>query len=218
MEAAASCLWRNRPRRILLRKQNSAEPISMRTQETRRDRARRAIRCLAVLAAVPWLFASTAMSSGAAGAQGPRAAVFDLDFVDTSQEGASGRVRDDEARRLALVSDTLRRMLAERGVTVVDVAPARGRIEAGAPLTRCNGCDLDLARELGAELAVIGFVQKVSNLILNINVTVRDARSGQTVRAASVDIRGNTDESWSRGISYLVRNRLFDPPLRLPAP
>jgi hypothetical protein len=29
------------------------------------------------------------------------------------------------------------------------------------------------------------------------------------VRVYSVDIRGNTDESWSRGISYLVRNRLL---------
>ena len=27
-------------------------------------------------------------------------------------------------------------------------------------------------------------------------------------RGASVGIRGNTDESWSRGMSYLIRNRL----------
>ena len=63
-----------------------------------------------------------------------------------------------------------------------------------------------------------GTVHKVSNLILNINVTVRDAGSGQAVRAGSVDIRGNTDESWLRGVSYLVRNRLLDPPLRRPLP
>jgi hypothetical protein len=156
--------------------------------------------------------------SGIAAAQSLRAAVFDLDYVDTSQEGATGKVRDDEVRRLAEVTDTLRRMLAERGVTLVDLAPAQARINKAAPLTRCNGCDLDFARELGAELAVTGFVQKVSNLILNINVTVRAVRDGQAVRAGSVDIRGNTDESWSRGISYLVRNRLFDPPLRLPDP
>jgi Protein of unknown function (DUF2380) len=170
------------------------------------------------LFALPLLLPSLTLFSGAAGAQGPRAAVFDLDFVDTSQEGASGAVRDDESRRLALVSDTLRHMLAERGITVVDLAPVRERIAKAAPLTRCNGCDLDLARELGAALVVIGFVQKVSNLILNINVLIRDARGGQAIRGGSVDIRGNTDESWSRGISYLVRNRLFDPPLRLPAP
>jgi Protein of unknown function (DUF2380) len=173
------------------------------------------VRWRALLAMLSW---TSLAFSGTAAAQSLRAAVFDLDYIDTSQEGATGKVRDDEVRRLAEVTDTLRRMLAERGVTLVDLAPARARIDKAAPLTRCNGCDLDFARELGAELAVTGFVQKVSNLILNINVTVRAVRDGQAVRAGSVDIRGNTDESWSRGISYLVRNRLFDPPLRLPDP
>ena len=54
-----------------------------------------------------------------------------------------------------------------------------------------------------------GTVQKVSNLILNINVYIREARRPNRVTAYSVDIRGNTDESWSRGLSYLVRNRLL---------
>jgi hypothetical protein len=182
---------------------------------TSRDRARPAMGRCALLAS---LFAGLVLLSNAAGAEGIRAAVFDLDFVDTSQEGASGKIREDEAVRLAMVGDTLRRMLAERGITIVDITSSRAKIEKAAPLTRCYGCDLDLARELGADLAVTGFVQKVSNLILNINVMIRDARDGQALRGGSVDIRGNTDESWSRGISYLVRNRLFDPPLSLPAP
>jgi len=48
----------------------------------------------------------------------------------------------------------------------------------------------------------------VSNLILNINVVARDVTTGRVIGAGSVDIRGNTDESWSRGLSYLLRNRL----------
>jgi hypothetical protein len=159
------------------------------------------------------LAASLALLTSAGRAEDLRAAVFDFDLVDTSQEGASGAVREDEARRLAMIGDALRRMLGERGILVVDLAPGRTRIDRSRPLVRCNGCELDLARDLGADLAVIGFVQKVSNLILNINVAIRDARSSEIVRAGSVDIRGNTDESWSRVISYLVRNRLFDVPL-----
>jgi hypothetical protein len=196
--------------------------MPMETDKTRsgrrRKRARPAIRWFAAVAALPGLVAAANQLSSAAAAEDPRAAVFDLDFFDTSQEGASGMVREDETRRLALISDTLRRMLAERRIIIVDLTPARERIDKAVPLTRCNGCDLDLARQLGASLAVTGFVQKVSNLILNINVVVRDARDGQMLRGASVDIRGNTDESWSRGISYLVRNRLFDPPLAVTTP
>ena len=69
----------------------------------------------------------------------------------------------------------------------------------------------ELAGELGADLAMTGVVQKVSNLILNINLYLRDVHTGQLVAAASADMRGNTDESWSRATAYLVRNRLLAP-------
>jgi hypothetical protein len=46
-------------------------------------------------------------------------------------------------------------------------------------------------------------------LILNINVYIEDAGSGKMVFVKSVDIRGNTDESWRRGLDYLLRNYLL---------
>ncbi len=58
----------------------------------------------------------------------------------------------------------------------------------------------------GAERVALCWVQKVSNLILNVNIEVRDAASGATLYAKSVDIRGNTDESWLRGVRRLVDN------------
>jgi hypothetical protein len=38
---------------------------------------------------------------------------------------------------------------------------------------------------MGAEMAITGTVQKVSNLILNMNIYVRDASSGATIAAMS---------------------------------
>ena len=64
-----------------------------------------------------------------------------------------------------------------------------------------------LAQRIGAELAITGTVQKVSNLILNMNIYVRDA----TIAAMSADMRGNTDETWSRTLNWLVHNRLLAP-------
>ena len=52
-------------------------------------------------------------------------------------------------------------------------------------------------------------MQKVSNLILNINLQVRDVGTGRLVAAGSVDIRGNTDESWRRGVAYLLEHRIL---------
>ena len=52
-------------------------------------------------------------------------------------------------------------------------------------------------------------VQKVSDLILNINVYMADVATGKLTFVHSVDIRGNTDKSWTRGIAYLVENYLL---------
>ena len=60
-----------------------------------------------------------------------------------------------------------------------------------------------MARKVGAQVAVTGLVQKVSNLILNINLAITDVATGQVLAAQTVDIRGDTDESWTRGLNFL---------------
>ena len=75
----------------------------------------------------------------------------------------------------------------------------------------CGGCDVQYAQKLGADLAITGVVQKVSNLILNMNIYLRDVHTGGVIAVMSADMRGNTDESWSRATNYLVRNRLLAP-------
>lgn len=137
-------------------------------------------------------------------------AVFDFELIDTSLEGETQGPRADEAARIGLISDLLRQMLADSGrYRIIDLTPVQDEIDAAGYLHGCNGCDTKIAGGLGAERAVTGTVQKVSNLILNINLYEREVASGKLLRAMSVDIRGNTDKSWSRGVSYLVRNRFL---------
>ncbi len=149
-------------------------------------------------------------SATAVADQPTRVAVFDFELIDTSLEGEMFGTQEAETERLGAISDQLRRQLAESGrFEVVDIAPRRDAVAAAGHLHGCNGCAAGIAKSLGAEFALTGTVQKVSNLILNINIFLIDAVKPQDIRAASVDIRGNTDESWSRGVSYLVRNRLL---------
>jgi Protein of unknown function (DUF2380) len=72
-------------------------------------------------------------------------------------------------------------------------------------------CDVQYAQQLGADLAITGLVQKVSALILNMNIYLRDAHTGRLIASMSADFRSNTDESWSRTMSFLLRNRLLAP-------
>ena len=140
----------------------------------------------------------------------PRLAVFDFELLDTSLEGETAGKNEAEQLRLVLISDLLRQLIAEsERYEVVDLSPLGERIAEAGYLRSCNGCDARFARDLGADRALTGVVQKVSNLILNINLYLRDAESGELLKVMSADIRSNSDESWSRGVSWLVRNRLL---------
>ena len=138
-------------------------------------------------------------------------AVFDFELIDTSLEGEIRGARPDEQERLARLSDQLRQLLKDAGrFALVDITPVAHEAQA-SNLQACGGCDGRFAQRIGAELAITGTVQKISNLILNMNIYVRDASSGATIAAMSADMRGNTHESWSRTLDWLVRNRLLAP-------
>jgi hypothetical protein len=140
-----------------------------------------------------------------------KVAVFDFEMIDTSLQGEVNGPRADEQERLMRTGDQVRKGLAESGkFTILDIAPVNAAAH-GSNLQACGGCDVQLAQQLGADLAITGTVQKVSNLILNMNIYVRDARSGRLVTFMNADFRGNTDESWTRTTSYLLRNRLLAP-------
>ena len=150
------------------------------------------------------------LTGTAAFADPPKLAVFDFELIDTSLPGEFYGSRPEEAR-LLLISEQLRKELAESGkFQLLDIAPVRDAARK-ANLQACGGCDLKLAGQLGADLEITGLVQKVSNLIINLNIYLRDVKTGQMIVAASADMRGNTDEAWTRTMSYLIRNRLLAP-------
>jgi hypothetical protein len=149
--------------------------------------------------------------AAARGAESPRLAVFDFEMIDSSLDGEMHGKRADEQERLMRVGDRVRQELGESGkFRIVDIAPVNAAAHQ-SHLQACGGCDVKLARALDADLVITGVVQKVSNLIINITVYVRDAHTGALVATANADMRGNTDESWSRTTRYLIRERLLAP-------
>ena len=158
------------------------------------------------------LFLVCLFSGPALAAEPPRVAVFDFELIDTSLDGEMKGTSAEEKARLATLAPALREKLAASNrYVVVDATPILERARA-QNLQACGGCDATLAREVGADIALTGTVQKVSNLILNLNIYLRDAKDDRLLRAMSADFRGNTDESWSRALSYLIRNKLLAEP------
>ncbi|TPQ41814.1 hypothetical protein C2U70_02230 [Bradyrhizobium guangdongense] len=156
------------------------------------------------------LIASLLLMNSAALADPPKLVVFDFELIDTSLPGEFYGSKP-ELVRLDRISEQLREELTKSGkYQMLDIAPIRDAARH-ANLQACGGCDLKLAGQLGADLEITGVVQKVSNLIINLNIYLRDVKTGAMITAASADMRGNTDESWTRTMSYLIRNRILAP-------
>jgi hypothetical protein len=156
------------------------------------------------------------LSCSVASAREQSAAIFDFELTDTSRENQLAPHDAEHQARLAFVTERLRTKLAESGrFSVVDIAPVAKEARA-SNLQACGGCDVTFAQHVGAELAVTGIVFKISNLILNMTIFVRDSKTGRSVAVAQASLRGDTDESWRRTLDWLVRYRLLDPDRGVP--
>ncbi len=136
-----------------------------------------------------------------------RVALLPFELVNTSLEAT----RADETDRIAMLDRVVTDRMATAGLEMVDPAPVAAEVASVSSLRACNGCELALGRKLGVDFVAVGWVQKVSNLILNLNLQVRAVESGAIVAAGTVDIRGNTDKSWRRGALYLLEHRILPP-------
>jgi hypothetical protein len=170
-------------------------------------------RIAAALWTLAFLGCAVPCMAASAGPAPVSVAILDFELIDTSLEGASRGVDQAETARLILITDRLRELLAASGrYKVVDLAPAASKIADAGLIHGCNGCDIAIATELGASRVITGTVQKVSTLILTLSIVEREAASGRDLQIATAQIRGNTDQSWSRGVEWLVHNRMLAGP------
>jgi len=138
-----------------------------------------------------------------------RVAFFGLHMLDSSLQTLALGESPDEARRLIMMEDMVTQRFLEEGYDLVDLGPVAEDLARVVNPAKCYGCDVRMAQKLDADYSLVGEVQKVSNLILAVNLQLRDAESGETVKGGVVDFRGNTDETWERAMRYLLKNRIF---------
>jgi hypothetical protein len=141
-------------------------------------------------------------------AQPPRLAVLDIEL--TGDLGGPQFAAEHEAR-LRMQTDKLRHELELSGLyRVVDLSPAQpliARLKAQhAYLHDCNGCDLEIGKQLGADQVLVTWVDRVSGLILSLTYEFHDVASGEIVARKSYDFRGDNDTAWTHAISRMVRD------------
>jgi hypothetical protein len=135
-----------------------------------------------------------------------KAAVFDFQLSNLDAQPPTQADLD----RLPRISDELRQELSKSGLyDIVSTAPLKAEVEKSAELRSCGGCAVGFAKKLGADVAITGEIQKVSNLILNLNLYIKEVNGNQPEKSYSVDIRGDTDESFERAVKYIVQNNIL---------
>lgn len=78
----------------------------------------------------------------------------------------------------------------------------RGRAE----LRACNGCAVDLARQLGAQVAITAQITRVSNAALSPVLYIKQVDGDQPVQSRGVNGRGDDEASLDRAVKYVVDN------------
>ena len=164
------------------------------------------VACAALLG-VSWL-PVPAQPESAAPSRLHSLAVLDFELVDDQNNPLTKAAQEIRLRNATL---QLQLELAERQLyRVIDPAPSqelqRKLRSQQEFLYACDDCAEQVGRLLGVDLVMATWVQKVSELILNLNVQIYDVMAQKVVFSKSVDMRGNEDLSWTRAVRYLVRD------------
>ena len=131
--------------------------------------------------------------------------------VELSGDRGGPELAPEHEARLSLATTKLRESLSHTGLyELVDSTPAQSTLDELKSrylyLHDCNGCDLDLGRQLGADQVLVAWVDRVSGLILSLTYEIHDVATGQITARKSFGFRGDNDTSWTRAIDYMVRD------------
>jgi Protein of unknown function (DUF2380) len=138
-------------------------------------------------------------------------AIFDFELEDSSAAAQSTGETASDASELAGVTDAVRQLLAQSGrYRVIDVKAAGADAVKAHKLRECNGCDVPIARELGADQSLVGVIGRISRTEYTIGFQIRESRTGAVIASADSGLRMGANYSWSRGAVRLIRDRLLE--------
>jgi len=90
-------------------------------------------------------------------------------------------------------------------------------VQAVAPRTflrNCNGCEIEIAKRRGADYVLVGWIYKVSSLILALHIELKDVASAKTIYARVFDFRGDNEQAYAHAARALVRSLTDELPMR----
>jgi hypothetical protein len=164
-----------------------------------------------------WL-AHGASPAWAADAQAPqppvaKIAMFEFELEDVSAAASLPAAAGPGAATSAALMDKVtlkaRQVLAASGLySLVDVSKVDAKPVLDKSLRDCNGCEAAIARQLGAEQALVGVVRRISMTDYYVLIQISDCRTGKILQQEVANF-ADGDDGWANGVAMLLRHQLL---------
>jgi hypothetical protein len=156
-------------------------------------------RAIAVLL-IGWLAAPGAQSVGRDAQAVPTLLVPAVELVDLAPPEQRYDQAQDAARAAMLGRRICATLARAKGYRLLEATTAPYRY------TDCKACMARWARSQGADYVLVTWVQKESRLIVMENMALIDvAHPDRPAAGGSIDLRGDTDQTWLAGASQLLQ-------------
>lgn len=169
----------------------------------------------AVIAALASFVAVCATTTSAAQDPAPAPVtlvVFAFELEDVSAAGALAKAdAAKDADRLQAVTREARDLLAASGRYQLVDAGAAGNQPTEPAIWRCDGCDVRIARTLGADRSLAGVVRRVAQTEYYVAFRLADAATGRVIDQQAAFFIGS-DDAWKSGVRSLLRRSLLAVP------
>ncbi len=158
-------------------------------------------------ASIAFLIAFPELASDGARAEYPhRLAILQFQIEDNTLEAGAPQWHETSLQKLTkIVGATVSNAALYHVVPQSAVDEATAATDPGTALHQCNGCELDIARKVGADRVMVGWIYKMSLLVMALHVEIKDVETGTTVYRRVLDFRGDNEASWNRAATYMVR-------------
>jgi len=141
--------------------------------------------------------------------------VLPFEIQDTSGEVGPADRHDAVLGRLTTL---VRNEIASRQLYRVETKSRTDLAVAAANpstfLRNCNGCEIEIAKGLRADCVLIGWIYKMSTLILALHIDVKEVTTSKTIYARVFDFRGDNEEAYAHAVKVLVRSLMDELPAR----
>lgn len=132
-----------------------------------------------------------------------------LDFEITGESGSTG-VKEHDRLTVSKFSNYFRNRIQEEELfSVINDEESLAYIQDVSEknyLHHCNGCELDMAKHLNADLVLVPWVFRMSHLVETMHIEIRDVMSGHLLMKRAYDFRGDNDKAWKRAIKYVIND------------